>query len=139
MTNDEAQPTRPGGPDEVVATETAETAAVAATEEAVGDSSGEKHRGPVVLRRYSDVRAGHLPTSHPASRGAVAAVPIWWRGEVLGVNVAFAGTNRRFSTSEVDRLEVVFDLLGIVEKTGFFRVTIGDTLLLIIVESHGIS
>ena len=28
----------------------AEEAAVAATEQAAGDSSGEKHRGPVVLR-----------------------------------------------------------------------------------------
>ena len=44
-----------------------------------------------------------------------------------------------YALREVDRLKVVFDLLGIVERTGFFRVTIGDTLLLIIAESHGIS
>ena len=64
-------------------------------------------RRPVVLPRYSDLLAGHLPASHPAASGAVAAVPIWWRGEVLGVNVAFAGRDRRFSTDEVDRLEVL--------------------------------
>lgn len=64
-------------------------------------------RGPVVLARYSDVRAGHLPAGHPAAHGAVAAVPIWWRGDVLGVNVAFAGLERRFSAREVDQLEVL--------------------------------
>lgn len=64
-------------------------------------------RKPVVLARYSDVRAGHLPVSHPAASGAVAAVPIWWRGEVLGVNVAFAGGDRSFSAEEVDQLEVL--------------------------------
>lgn len=64
-------------------------------------------RGPVVLPRYSDVRAGHLPAGHPAARGAVAAVPIWWRGDVLGVNVAFAGPGRCFSTRDVDQLEML--------------------------------
>lgn len=64
-------------------------------------------RRPVVLARYSDLVAGHLPSSHPAAGGAVAAVPIWWRGEVLGVNVAFAGRDRRFSVREVDELEVL--------------------------------
>ena len=64
-------------------------------------------RRPVVLARYSDLRAGHLPAVHPAAQGAVVAVPIWWRGEVLGVNVAFAGRDRRFSTGEVDQLEVL--------------------------------
>lgn len=64
-------------------------------------------RRPVVLRRYGDVPAGHLPPSSPVTEGAVAAVPIWWRGEVLGVNVAFAGRARDFSDREVDRLEVL--------------------------------
>lgn len=64
-------------------------------------------RGPVVLARYSDLPAGHLPAGHPAAGGAVAAVPIWWRGDVLGVNVAFAGSVRCFSTREVDQLEVL--------------------------------
>lgn len=64
-------------------------------------------RRPVVLRRYSEIVRGHLPVSHAAAHGAVAAVPIWWRGEVLGVNVAFAGCDRAFSAAEVDRLEVL--------------------------------
>lgn len=66
-----------------------------------------ERRGPVVLPRYADVPGAHLPASHPAARGAVAAVPIWWLGEVLGVNVVFAGCDRAFSTREVDQLEVL--------------------------------
>lgn len=84
-----------------------------------------ERRRPVVLRRYSDVRAGHLPAAHPASRGAVAAVPIWWRGEVLGVNVAFAGRDRRFSSSEVDQLEV----LSQVGAAGIVSAAAGDPTL----------
>lgn len=66
-----------------------------------------RRRGPVVLQRYSELTTGHLPAAHPASRGAVAAVPIWWRGDVLGVNVVFAGRDRRFTGQEVDRLELL--------------------------------
>ncbi len=66
-----------------------------------------ERRGPVVLPRYADVPGGHLPAWHPAARGAVAAVPIWWRGEVLAVNVVFAGHDRTFSALEVDQLEVL--------------------------------
>ena len=64
-------------------------------------------RMPVVIDDYRDVRGGHLPRAHPASRGAAAAVPLWWRGEVIGVNVAFAGRERRFSTAEVDAFELL--------------------------------
>lgn len=64
-------------------------------------------RRPVVLSRYSDIATGHLPPEHPAAHGSVAAVPIWWRGEVLGVNVAFAGRDRRFTRQEVDGLELL--------------------------------
>ena len=66
-------------------------------------------RRPVVLDRYSDLHAGHLPPAHPASAGAVAAVPIWWRGDVIGANVVFAGERRRFAADEVD-LEVLTQL-----------------------------
>lgn len=62
-------------------------------------------RAPVVLRSYRDLRTGHLPADHPLGDGAVAAVPIWWRGDVMGVNVAFAGRRRRFSGAEVDELD----------------------------------
>ncbi len=62
-------------------------------------------RRPVVLASYGDVPTGHLPATHPASRGAVAAVPIWWLGEVIGANVVFAGLRSEFTASEVDELE----------------------------------
>ena len=63
-------------------------------------------RRPVIIDDYSGLR-GHLPPDHPASKGAAAAVPLWWRGEVIGVNVAFAGRRRRFTTAEVDALELL--------------------------------
>ena len=90
-----------------------------------------ERRRPVVLARYSDVRAGHLPTSHPAAHGAVAAVPIWWRGEVLGVNVAFAGRDRRFSTEEVDQLEV----LSQVGAAGIASAAAADPVLSVLLPS----
>jgi len=34
-------------------------------------------------------------------------VPLWWRGQVIGVNVAFAGRRRRFTTAEVDAFELL--------------------------------
>jgi DNA-binding CsgD family transcriptional regulator len=64
-------------------------------------------RGPVVLARYSDVRSGHLAVEQVAHHGAVAAVPIWWRGDVVGANVVFAGCRRRFSVAEIDELELL--------------------------------
>jgi DNA-binding CsgD family transcriptional regulator len=88
-------------------------------------------RRPVVLARYSDVRAGHLPASHPAARGAVAAVPIWWRGEVLGVNVAFAGRDRRFSIDEVDQLEV----LSQIGAAGIVSAAAGDPALAVLLPA----
>lgn len=64
-------------------------------------------RGPVVLASYRDVPAGHLRPGHPAGTGAVVAVPIWWRGDVIGANVVFAGRSRRFTPVEVDGLEAL--------------------------------
>lgn len=64
-------------------------------------------RRPVVIDDYASVSGGHLPPDHPASHGAALAVPIWWRGEVIGVNVAFAGRRRRFTADDVDALEVL--------------------------------
>ena len=67
-------------------------------------------RRPVVLDAYRDIATGHLPPGHPARDGAVAGIPIWWRGEVVGVNVVFAGCARPFTTAEVDQLEVLTQL-----------------------------
>lgn len=64
-------------------------------------------RRPVVIDDYATLRGGHLPPDHPARHGAALAVPIWWRGEVIGVNVAFAGRRRRFTSADVDALEVL--------------------------------
>src|SRR6478752_7600094 len=74
-------------------------------EGATGQAYG--RRRPVVIDDYSALRGGHLPGSHPASHGAVAAVPLWWRGEVIGVNVAFAGERRAFTADEIDAFELL--------------------------------
>jgi len=47
-------------------------------------------RRPVVIPDYARLRAGHLAAAHPARHGPAAAVPIWWRGDVIAVSVAFA-------------------------------------------------
>lgn len=65
------------------------------------------HRGPVVIDDYSALTSRHLSPDHPANRGSVVAVPIWWRGDLIGVNVAFAGRRRRFTAAEIDRLDVL--------------------------------
>ena len=67
-------------------------------------------RRPVVLASYQDVPTGHLPARDPAGTGAVVAVPIWWRGDVIGANVVFAGRSRRFRADEVDELELLTQL-----------------------------
>ncbi len=74
-------------------------------------------RRPVVLSSYAEVAKGHLPPGHSTQRGSVAAVPIWWRGEVIGANVMFAGRQRRFTADEVDGLELLTQLAaaGIVQ------------------------
>jgi DNA-binding CsgD family transcriptional regulator len=64
-------------------------------------------RRPVVRARYADVSAGHLAAGHRAAEGAAAAAPIWWRGDIVGVNVVFAGDARRFTAVEVDTLEAL--------------------------------
>jgi len=64
-------------------------------------------RMPVVIDDYGDLHGRHLSPDHPASHGAAAAVPLWWRGEVIGVNVAFAGRRRRFTAAEVDAFELL--------------------------------
>lgn len=64
-------------------------------------------RRPVVMSSYADLASGHLPPGHPARAGAAVAVPIWWRGDVVGANVVFAGRRRRFTPAEVDELDVL--------------------------------
>ncbi len=87
-------------------------------------------RAPVVLASYGAVPSGHLPTAHPASAGAVAAVPIWWRGDVIGANVSFAGRLRRFTGVEVDQLELLTQLAaaGIVSSAAARSGRVPETL-----------
>ncbi len=69
-------------------------------------------RRPIVLESYRDVVTGHLSPESRARDGAVAAIPIWWRGEVIGANVVFAGCRRTFSSSEIDQLEAVTQVVA---------------------------
>jgi DNA-binding CsgD family transcriptional regulator len=64
-------------------------------------------RRPVVIPDYGQLRAGHLSAAHPARNGPAAAVPIWWRGEVIAVSVAFAPAAGTLSPRGVDALEAL--------------------------------
>jgi len=79
-----------------------------------------RSRQPIVLASYGDVVTGHLPPDSRARNGAVVAIPIWWRGDVIGANVVFAGRSRDFTTGEVDQLELVTQVVapGIVTAAG---------------------
>lgn len=71
-----------------------------------------KRRAPVVLRTYRDLRRGHLKAGHPAADGAVAAIPIWWRADIVAVNVIFAGVARPFTADEIDHLELITQVVA---------------------------
>ena len=90
------------------------------------------HRRPVVLASYRDVPGGHLPGGHAAGSGAVVAVPIWWRGDVIGANVVFAGRSRRFTVDEVDELEALTQ----VAAAGIVRAGASDPSLLHLIRNH---
>ncbi|MFC7530994.1 LuxR C-terminal-related transcriptional regulator [Actinoplanes sp. GCM10030250] len=64
-------------------------------------------RRPVLIPDYGQIRAGHLAAAHPARRGPAAAIPIWWRGDVIAVNVVFAPSASALSPRGVDRLEAL--------------------------------
>ncbi|AGZ42913.1 LuxR C-terminal-related transcriptional regulator [Actinoplanes friuliensis] len=64
-------------------------------------------RRPVVIPDYGQLRAGHLAAAHPARQGPAAAVPIWWRGEVIAVSVAFGPDAGALTTRGVDELEAL--------------------------------
>lgn len=64
-------------------------------------------RGPVVLDDYALLPTRHVTGRGPAGHRAVLAVPIWWRGEVVAVNVAFRPPRARFTSAEVDQLEAL--------------------------------
>ncbi|MBG0564928.1 LuxR C-terminal-related transcriptional regulator [Actinoplanes aureus] len=64
-------------------------------------------RRPVVIPDYGQLRAGHLAAAHPARKGPAVAVPIWWRGDVIAVSVAFSPEAGTFSSRGVDELEAL--------------------------------
>ncbi|GIM96719.1 helix-turn-helix transcriptional regulator [Paractinoplanes toevensis] len=64
-------------------------------------------RRPVVIPEYGQLRAGHLAGSDPVRRRSAAAVPIWWRGDVIAVSVTFAPRAGFFSTRDLDELEAL--------------------------------
>ncbi len=70
-----------------------------------------RSRAPVVLRNYGELATGHLKAG-PAAQGAVAAIPVWWRADIVAVNVVFAGVARPFTVDEVDRLELVTQIVA---------------------------
>jgi DNA-binding CsgD family transcriptional regulator len=89
-------------------------------------------RRPVILDNYSDLRSGHLKPGHPAEKGSAIAIPIWWHGEVIGVNVLFAGAPRRFTGPEVDDLEILTQLAA----AGIVRAGAGDPSLSQLIPSR---
>ena len=64
-------------------------------------------RRPVVIPHYGQLRAGHLSAANPARRGPAAAVPIWWRGDVIAVSVAFTPAAGALTPRGVDELEAL--------------------------------
>ena len=64
-------------------------------------------RRPVLIPDYGQLRAGHLAAAHPARRGPAAAVPIWWRGDVMAVSVVFGPMAGALSPRGVDDLEAL--------------------------------
>ena len=82
-------------------------------------------RQPVMLDRYAELRRGHLTAGHPAENAGVVAIPIWWRGDVIGVNILFADGPSSFSGNEVDELELLTQLAA----AGIVRAGAGDPTL----------
>ncbi|MEV6301126.1 LuxR C-terminal-related transcriptional regulator [Actinoplanes sp. NPDC051861] len=64
-------------------------------------------RRPVVIPDYGQIRAGHLAAAHPARRGPAAAVPIWWRDDVIAVSVVFGPEPDALTTRGMDELETL--------------------------------
>ena len=71
-----------------------------------------RERRAVVLPYYRDVVKGHVPEGNKAWDRAVAAIPIWWRGDIIAVNVVFAGHLQQFTGAEIDQLEVLTQLVA---------------------------
>lgn len=64
-------------------------------------------QSPLVVDDCALLPGVDLPPAHPSRHGSAAVAPLWWQGEVVGVNVAFAGRRRRFADDELDDLELL--------------------------------
>ncbi|WP_127356830.1 hybrid sensor histidine kinase/response regulator transcription factor [Actinacidiphila soli] len=65
------------------------------------------HRGPRVFDSYSEVRGGHVDAADRDRLHATVAVPIEWRGEIIGVCVVFStDPATRFDKEDVELLNV---------------------------------
>ncbi len=69
-------------------------------------------RRPVVLADYADLEHGHLSSRTAAGHRSVLAVPAWWRGEVIAVNVLFRPPGSGFPTALVDAVEALTQVLA---------------------------
>jgi DNA-binding CsgD family transcriptional regulator len=64
-------------------------------------------RRPVVLDDYARIRSGHLTGRGRSGHRSLVAVPVWWRGDVVAVNLAFRPPGAGFTGNEIDRLEAL--------------------------------
>ncbi|WP_433384375.1 LuxR C-terminal-related transcriptional regulator [Actinoplanes sp. CA-142083] len=86
-------------------------------------------RRPVVIPEYGQLRAGHLDGADPKRRGPAAAVPIWWRGEVIAVSVTFAPRAGTFETQAVDDLETLTQTAAAaIVRSGRFGTSLASVL-----------
>ncbi|MFI5891994.1 GAF domain-containing protein [Actinoplanes sp. NPDC051513] len=86
-------------------------------------------RRPVVIPEYGQLRAGHLDGADPRRRGPAAAVPIWWRGEVIAVSVTFAPRAGAFDARDVDDLEALTQTAAAaIVRTGRFGTSLATVL-----------
>ncbi len=91
-------------------------------------------RRPVVLDSYQDVERGHVPAGSPVGDGAVVAVPMWWRGQLIGANVVFAGEARQFPVELIDQL----DTLTAAAVPGIVMASVADPSLAHLLYSGGL-
>lgn len=92
-------------------------------------------RRPVVLDSYQDVERGHVPAGSPVGDGAVVAVPMWWRGQLIGANVVFAGEARQFPVELINQL----DTLTAAAVPGIVMASVADPSLAHLLYSGGLA
>lgn len=64
-------------------------------------------RRPIVVADYAELSGGHLPKAGPSMHRAAVAVPVWWRDDVIAVNVAFLDPGAGCTVEVVDDIEAL--------------------------------